>query len=491
VERHDLAAAAQMLDSVRQRLAGQANPYHVRDYSVVFGELKLAQGQPDSAEPMLRSVVLELEREGGMGGPESIVLAQRDRHLYSVLAGLWLAQGRSPEDILSLWERYRLRVLGQKVFPCPDQGLTCLKPKLMAALQHLGHDQVLGQVALLDRLLLYRATDRGVTWTSLPIGQEQVLAAAARLEREASSPATRLEDVDHASRTVGSILLTQLQDDSTSGDSQLLHRQLFLEPDPLLGNLPWPSVSDDAGPIGLRFSLEESPSLILDRRSAGQGTQAKAPGQSLIVGASVADGNQLRLPEVLQEAKAVARFGANPLVLTADEATLAQVTDRLATASSIHFAGHATERDGAMHLLLAPQTTPHPQTGTDDAFIDIALLRRHPPRQARLAVFSACSTGKKQKGWDHGMGDIVSTLAALGVPDVVATRWQIDSSSAVSMMDSFYGGLAEGLSVPQSLTAARQALSRDARYRHPYYWAAYYSSGWGNSDLRPVFRKSQ
>ena len=47
------------------------------------------------------------------------------------------------------------------------------------------------------------------------------------------------------------------------------------------------------------------------------------------------------------------------------------------------------------------------------------------------------------------------------------------------------------LNVPQSLTAARQALSRDARYRHPYYWAAYYSSGWGNSDLRPVFRKIQ
>jgi len=43
------------------------------------------------------------------------------------------------------------------------------------------------------------------------------------------------------------------------------------------------------------------------------------------------------------------------------------------------------------------------------------------------------------------MGDIVDTLAALGVPDVVATRWQIDSGSAVPMMDAFYGGLAKGL----------------------------------------------
>jgi CHAT domain-containing protein len=102
-------------------------------------------------------------------------------------------------------------------------------------------------------------------------------------------------------------------------------------------------------------------------------------------------------------------------------------------------------------------------------------------------VFSACSTGKKEEGWNHGMGDIVDTLAALGVPDVVATRWQIDSGSAVPMMDAFYGGLAKGLTVPQALTTARQTLIRDPRYRHPYYWAAYYASGTGRSDLSQVF----
>lgn len=67
------------------------------------------------------------------------------------------------------------------------------------------------------------------------------------------------------------------------------------------------------------------------------------------------------------------------------------------------------------------------------------------------------------------MGDIVDTLASLGVPEVVATRWQIDSASAVALMSSFYRGLADGQSVSQGLTAARQALSRDPRYSHPYY----------------------
>jgi CHAT domain-containing protein len=102
-------------------------------------------------------------------------------------------------------------------------------------------------------------------------------------------------------------------------------------------------------------------------------------------------------------------------------------------------------------------------------------------------VFSACSTGKKEEGWNHGMGDIVSALASVGVPDVVATRWQIDSGSAVSLMDSFYKGLAEGRTVPQSLTSARLALIRDPRYKHPYYWAAWYSSGRGNTTLTQIF----
>jgi CHAT domain-containing protein len=89
------------------------------------------------------------------------------------------------------------------------------------------------------------------------------------------------------------------------------------------------------------------------------------------------------------------------------------------------------------------------------------------------------------------MGDIVDTLASLGVPEIVATRWQIDSSSAVPMMDAFYSGLARGLTVPRALTAARQSLIRDARYRHPYYWAAYYASDSRTSNLSQIFQAAR
>jgi CHAT domain-containing protein len=479
LERRDLAAASSMLDAAYGHMAGEQNSYHLRAYAEARGQLLLEQGHPELAEPMLRAAILEEERLVGKGAVESIVQARQDRDLYALLAGVWLAQGRSGQDALALWERYRLRILGNPVPACSDKGLACLEPHVKNALAHLGPDQLLGQVILLDRLLLYRATAQGVVWTSVPIGKQDLLAAAAPLELAVTSPATSQSSVDQAARRVGRLLLDPLQ------AAPAANGQLLLEPDPLLGNLPWPSVETAAGPIGLHFSLEESPSLLLVRRPAAS---AAFSAKSLVVGASVASQQSQLLPEVLNEARAVARFGNEPNLLLGAQATQAQVATRLSSATAIHFAGHAAQQDGGTRLLLSSAKTP---SIADRPYLDSSLLRKHPPRAARLAVFSACSTGKKEEGWNHGMGDIVDTLASLGVPDVVATRWQIDSESAVPMMDAFYGGLTRGLSVPQALTAARLALSRDPRYRHPYYWAAYYASGQGNSDLRQVFHASK
>ncbi len=487
-ERRDEAASEKMLDSAQQHMVGEQDTNHERSYAEARGQLKLAQGHADVAEPMLRAAILEEEREAGKGGSESIVQAQQDRTLYAMLAGVWLAQGRPGEEILALWERYRLRILGDLAPVCPDRGLACLKPKLIGELAALGQDRVVGQVVLTDRLLLYRASALGVVWTQVAVRSADVLAAAEPLERAVSSPATAMDSVDLAARRVGSLLIDPLnkfdRPDAAAGTSS----HLSIEPDPLLGNLPWPSVATDAGFLGLQFDLQEMPSLLLDRAPAASGVPfAKPPGRPLIVGASMASGESQLLPEVLVEARAVARFDTDPNLLLAEQATEPQVAAHLATASAIHFAGHAAQQDGATHLLLAANITPASGAGQDKPWLDSEILRRHPPRAARLVVFSACSTGKKEAGWNHGMDDIVATLAALGVPDVVATRWQIDSGSAVPLMDAFYGGLAQGLSVPQALTSARQTLIRDPRYRHPYYWAAWYSSGSGRSDLRAVF----
>jgi tetratricopeptide (TPR) repeat protein len=488
-----LKNAADLLDAAHADLAGDESDVHIRNYAAARGQLELALGRPEAAESVLRDAILDAEREGANAGTGNVIYAMENRDLYAVLAGVWLAEGRSGEDILALWERYRLRILGEPAPVCADRRLGCLKPNLTAALERLGSERTLvGQIVLQDRLLLYRAGVRGVEWSTIPIGKDELLDAANPLERAAGSSTTSLDSVDQAARRVGNILIPKLPGPDSpapklpgspgSNDSpSTAVGELLIEPDPLLGNLPWAAVETASGPIGLRFNLEEVPSLLLSQRQQRTAGEASHAGSSMVVGASVAWGDDEPLPEVPREARDVAQYLRNPDVLLAGAATETNVAAALANAPAIHFAGHAVQHAGATRLLLA--------AGPAGAapFLDSSLLRKHPPRAARLAVFSACSTGKREEGWNHGMGDIVNTLAALGVPEVVATHWQVDSASAVPIMDAFYAGLARGFTVPQALTLARQSLIRDPRYRHPYYWAAYYASGTGTTDLREVF----
>jgi hypothetical protein len=471
----DTTAAKTFLDEAAKLITSD-DFVHFRDYAEARGELELALGRPGDAELTLRAAILKEELLGKGAGSKNISYARENRELYAALAGVWQAQGRPGADILALWERFRLRILGEPVPACPNEGLDCLAPRLKTELNGLGSDQVIGQVILPDRLLLYRATSQGVFWTSVPIHRDDLMMVSANLERAVSSPATSQESVDQAARRAGETFMGGV------GTAAGASGRLLLEPDPLLGNLPWPAIEAGSGPVGLQFDLEEVPSLLL---AARPGAPARVGGSPLVVGASLASHDYAPLPEVLKEATSVARFSHNPSVLLAGQATAGQVMARLQTAETIHFAGHAGEYAESTRLLLAPDGSPG-----DRPWLDSDLFRKHPPRAARLVVFSACASGKREEGWNHGMGDIVDTLASLGVPEVVATRWQIDSGAAVPMMDGFYGGLSKGMSVPQALTAARQSLIRDVRYRHPYYWAAYYASGMGRTDLREVFHDS-
>jgi CHAT domain-containing protein len=64
---------------------------------------------------------------------------------------------------------------------------------------------------------------------------------------------------------------------------------------------------------------------------------------------------------------------------------------------------------------------------------------------------------------------------AKGVPHVIASRWNVDSSSTVLLMEVFYEKLLAGASVPQALASAEAALRQ--RAPHPYYWAAFDAFG--------------
>ena len=82
---------------------------------------------------------------------------------------------------------------------------------------------------------------------------------------------------------------------------------------------------------------------------------------------------------------------------------------------------------------------------------DIATLRL---RNLKLAVLSACDTANGDEGTSADLNSVARTLVAAGVPDVVASRWRVDSTITRQLMHVFYSNLISGKSPAEALRAA-------------------------------------
>jgi hypothetical protein len=77
------------------------------------------------------------------------------------------------------------------------------------------------------------------------------------------------------------------------------------------------------------------------------------------------------------------------------------------------------------------------------------------------------------------MSGLTHAFFYAGTPSVVATLWNVSDEATAEFMASFYRYLGRGESKAESLRLARQELSSNPKYRHPYYWAAYILIGEG------------
>jgi CHAT domain-containing protein len=109
---------------------------------------------------------------------------------------------------------------------------------------------------------------------------------------------------------------------------------------------------------------------------------------------------------------------------------------------------------------------------------DIMRLDLH----ADLVVLSACNTARGRFGAGEGMIGMSWAFFVAGVPTMVASQWKVDSASTAKLMIDFHKRLKESPAThPQNKAIALQqaalSLMKDARYRHPYFWAGFVMVG--------------
>ena len=108
-----------------------------------------------------------------------------------------------------------------------------------------------------------------------------------------------------------------------------------------------------------------------------------------------------------------------------------------------------------------------------------------------LVFLSGCETALGT-AWstDFAKGEDYATLSQAllysGAGGVIATLWRINDASAAVFARHFYRSL-RTLPPEEALAAAQQNMLIDARYRAPYFWAAYQLAGSG----KPIAIKSR
>lgn len=170
------------------------------------------------------------------------------------------------------------------------------------------------------------------------------------------------------------------------------------------------------------------------------------------------------LSNALEEAEFVNKVFPHSTLLTKTRATLPAVQKALKRTEVFHFAGHAIFNSTSEGLLLA---------GSEPSILlDSQRLKRIHLSYCRLAILSACLTGRGEEG-PLNSDNLVRAFLASGARGVIAPKWSIDSVETENFMIAFYTALQNRHSVPIALQEAARKLMIRPSTAHPYYWAAF------------------
>jgi CHAT domain-containing protein len=161
-----------------------------------------------------------------------------------------------------------------------------------------------------------------------------------------------------------------------------------------------------------------------------------------------------------------------PVTVSANAISKGLVLEELGRADVFHFAGHYVydgRSPSASGLLLG---------AGDDGLLTNPEIAAHDLSRLRLVVLSACRTGSEQVLGGEGMLGAARTFLGAGIPLVVASQWEVDSTATAELMVRFHKfRKADGLSTTRALRRAQLSMLEHPRYRDPFYWAPFIAYG--------------
>jgi CHAT domain-containing protein len=97
---------------------------------------------------------------------------------------------------------------------------------------------------------------------------------------------------------------------------------------------------------------------------------------------------------------------------------------------------------------------------------------------AELVVISACESGVGKQLKGEGLIALTRGFMYAGAPRVVASLWKVEDSATAALMAEFYKEMFTNAREPAAaLRAAQLNISKQRRWREPYFWAGFVIQG--------------
>ena len=477
------------LKQARGRLAHTQNYYMISDYFGALSEAQERAGRDGEAESATRSQVAIAELAlASLRGERERQIWNREMagSYYRIVENQWRLHN-DPQRALETWEWFHgasLRAGAARTVPLnlvSLEGHPALPPldEAKELTSSLIRETVVSYAVLPHGLAIWVADDRGISSQRVHVSAEELRLLVSRFRAYCSEPGSEVAKLRATARQLYDLLILPVA-------SQLARdRVLLFELDSTLSPIPMQALVDANGEyLGAKFAITIFPGTSYLRRLRPV-RPIYSGDRVLVVGSPTLSGDWASsfhpLPEAIGEARGIASKFKNARLLTGQRASAVEVAKELPGAAVFHYAGHSISNAERVGLLLSP----------DDARAENAALHDGPPvleassfdtarvGRCALAVLSACATEGVE---GDGAGDPESLVRAFleaGVPQVMASRWNVDSRATAVFMNAFYDRLLEGHAAADAARAAALDIRNQPDKAHPYYWAAFSVYGRG------------
>ena len=368
---------------------------------------------------------------------------------------------------LTLWQVYRSASVTRETAQTSSDTAAVV---LRGIARKLKGASVLSLIQFEDRLDGWLFDDRGIFSFRSPLSRRDAETACAEFRALASSPGSDPGRLREAGKRLYRRLLEPVEGRLRDG------QPLAIQPDGPCAEIPFEVLVDAKGSYLVeRMAIFTSPGVFAMERLTQSEQRVSRDLHAVIVGNPRLTGAMSEayadLPDATREAALVAETFRRPLLLTGRMATSAAVQRALAEAEVFHFAGHGVSTSENGTLLLSPPEASSGASLLESAEVDGVV------RKCRLAVLSACRSAAGERLGPFNPDSLVQAFWRARVPNVVATRWDVDSRVALQLVTGFYRFLLEGRHPVDALRAAQLEILKNPGTSHPVYWAAFHVFG--------------